>query len=329
VNLKDIGEFGLIARIAERVSHRSGVEVGIGDDAAVTRPTDGYLTLITTDMLVEGVHFDLSMCTPEALGRKSLSVNLSDIAAMGGESRFFLLSMAIPPSFPVAFLDGFTKGMLERADEFGVSLIGGDTCSSKGGLVLSITVVGEQRPERIIRRSGARPGDLIFVTGTLGDSALGLEMLKLGEPEGFAAERHLDPLPRVREGLALAAALLPTAMIDVSDGLAADLGHILANSGVGAKLHVQKIPLSPFFRKKCLPLTDEALSLALAGGEDYELLFTVPPSRADEVYPLIATFGTEVTLIGEITAGSGLSLLSEEGREFTVAKKGFNHFDSC
>lgn len=327
MNLKDIGEFGLIARIAGQVSHRSGVEVGIGDDAAVTRPTDGCLTLITTDMLVEGVHFDLSMCDPVTLGRKSLSVNLSDIAAMGGESRYFLLSMAVPPSFPVAFLDSFTRGLLERAEEFGVGLIGGDTCSSKGGLVLSITVIGEQRPERIIRRDGARPGDLIFVTGTLGDSALGLEMLKQGEPGAFATERHLDPVPRVREGLALATALLPTAMIDVSDGLAADLGHILASSAVGARLYVEEIPLSPFFREKCTPLTDEALSLALAGGEDYELLFTVPPSRAGEVHPLIARFGTEVTKIGEITAGSGLSLLSEEGLEFTLAKKGFNHFN--
>ena len=328
MNLKDIGEFGLIARIAERVSPQPGVEIGIGDDAAVIRPADGFLTLITTDMLVEGVHFDLSLCDPVTLGRKSLSVNLSDIAAMGGKPRFFLLSMAIPPSFPVAFLDAFTKGMLERADEFGVGLIGGDTCSSKDGLVLSITVFGEQRPERIIRRDGARPGDLIFVTGTLGDSALGLEMLKQGESCGFATERHLDPSPRVGEGLALATALLPTAMIDVSDGLAADLGHILASSGVGARLHVQEIPLSRFFRTKCTPLTDEALALALAGGEDYELLFTVPPSRADEVYPLIAGFGTEVTVIGEITADSGLSLLSEEGREFTLAKKGFNHFRS-
>jgi thiamine-monophosphate kinase len=327
VKLKDIGEFGLIARIAERVAPRQGVEIGIGDDAAVTRPVEGCHTLVTTDMLVEGVHFDLSWCAPVTLGRKSLSVNLSDIAAMGGEPRYFLLSMAIPPTFPIAFLDDFTKGMLEKADEFDVSLIGGDTCSSKAGLVLSITVFGEQRPERIIRRAGARPGDLLFVTGTLGDSALGLKMLQQGESGGFATERHLDPSPRVREGLALATALLPTAMIDVSDGLAADLGHILASSEVGARLQVQQIPLSPFFKEKCTPLTDEILSLALAGGEDYELLFTVPPSRADQVNPLFAKLGTQVTQIGEITSGSGLALITEEGREFALDKKGFNHFN--
>lgn len=326
MNLKDLGEFGLISRIAGRVKPRSGVEVGIGDDAAVTRPTDGCFTLTTTDMLVEGVHFDLSLCDPITLGRKSLSVNLSDIAAMGGEPRYFLLSMAIPPSFPVAFLDDFTKGMLQRADEFGVGLIGGDTSSSKGGLVLSVTVIGEQQPERIVQRNGAKPGDLIFVTGSLGDSALGLELLKRGERSGSAAERHLDPLPRVREGMALAAARIPTAMIDVSDGLAADLGHVLENSSVSARLLVHKIPLSTFFREKYATLSDEALSLALAGGEDYELLFTAPFSREDEVYSLFKQLGTAVTLIGEITAGSGLFLITEEGREYKIAKKGYNHF---
>jgi thiamine-monophosphate kinase len=326
VNLKDLGEFGLISRIAGRVKPRSGVEVGIGDDAAVTRPTDGCFTLITTDMLVEGVHFDLSLCDPITLGRKSLSVNLSDIAAMGGEPRYFLLSMAIPPSFPVAFLDGFTKGMLQRADEFGVCLIGGDTSSSKGGLVLSVTVIGEQQPERIVQRNGAKPGDLIFVTGSLGDSALGLELLKRGERSSSAAERHLDPLPRVREGMALAAAKIPTAMIDVSDGLAADLEHVLENSSVSARLLVQKIPLSTFFREKYATMPDEALSLALAGGEDYELLFTASFSREGEVYSLFKQLGTAVTLIGEITAGSGLFLITEEGREYKIAKKGYNHF---
>jgi thiamine-monophosphate kinase len=327
LKLKDIGEFGLIDRIAGRVTLRSGVEVGIGDDAAVTRPTEGCLTLISTDMLVEGVHFDLSLSDPLTLGRKSLAVNLSDIAAMGGKPRHFLLSMAIPHSFPIEFLDGITKGMLELADEFDVGLIGGDTCASKGGLVLSITVIGEQRPEKIAQRSGAGPGDFIFVTGTLGDSALGLAMLKAGEPGGSAKERHLDPLPRVREGLALAEAQLPTAMIDVSDGLLADLGHILDKSSVGACVYVQKVPLSPFFREKYMPLTEEGLSIALSGGEDYELLFTAPSSREEEVHSLFAELGTAVTVIGEITAQSGLSLISEDGREIKLVKKGFNHFN--
>jgi thiamine-monophosphate kinase len=326
VKLKDLGEFGLIARIAEQVSPAPGVEVGIGDDAAVIRPTSGRLTLITTDMLVEGVHFDLSTCEPFTLGRKSLAVNLSDIAAMGGEPRYFLLSMAIPPSCSITFLDRFTKGMLELAGEFDVALIGGDTSSSKGGLILSITLIGEQQPDRIIKRSGATPGDLIFVTGALGDSALGLEMLRAGERGGSATERHLDPHPRVREGLALAAARLPTAMIDVSDGVTADLGHILDNSLVGGSLYLHKIPLSPFFRNKCKPLSDGALALALAGGEDYELLFTAPSAKAEDVFSLFAPFGTAVTVIGEITAGSGLTIISERGGNWDLPETGFDHF---
>jgi len=326
VNVRELGEFGLIARIADRVRPGTGVETGIGDDAAVTVPSAGCLMLSTTDMLLEGVHFDLSLTGPYSLGRKSLSVNLSDIAAMGGEPRHFLLSMAIPSTISVEFLDDFIRGMLDRADEFGVSLIGGDTCSSKSGLVISVSVFGEQLPGTIIRRSGAVEGDTIFVTGTVGDSALGLEMLKRGERGGTAAQRHLDPRPRVAEGLALARAGIPSAMIDISDGLLADLEHILQCSDVGAGLELDKIPLSSFFLEKCSPLSDESVSLALTGGEDYELLFTVPPSREGEVSGLFERLGTPVTAIGRITAGGGLSITAGNGADYMISKRGFNHF---
>jgi thiamine-monophosphate kinase len=326
VNVKDLGEFGLIARIAGRVRPGIGVETGIGDDAAVTKPSAGSLTLTTTDMLVEGVHFDLSLSDPLTLGRKSLSVNLSDIAAMGGEPRHFLLSMAIPSTISVEFLDDFIRGMLDRADEFGVSLIGGDTCSSKSGLVISVTVMGEQLPGKIIRRTGAVEGDTVFVTGTVGDSALGLEMLKRGERGGPATEKHLDPSPRVTEGVALAEAAIPTAMIDISDGLLADLGHILERSEAGARLELDKIPLSSFFLEKCSPLSDEYISLALAGGEDYELLFTAPACRKGEVFDIFERLGTPVTAIGEITADGRLSIITSGGAEYAILKRGFNHF---
>jgi thiamine-monophosphate kinase len=326
VNVKELGEFGLIARIAGRVRPGIGVETGIGDDAAVTKPSAGSLTLTTTDMLVEGVHFDLSLSDPLTLGRKSLSVNLSDIAAMGGEPRHYLLSMAIPSTISVEFLDDFIRGMLGRADEFGVSLIGGDTCSSKSGLIISVTVMGEQLPGEIIRRSGAVQGDMVFVTGTVGDSALGLEMLKRGERGGPATEKHLDPPPRVTEGIALAKARIPTAMIDVSDGLLADLGHILECSEAGARLELDKIPFSSFFLEKCGPLSDESISLALAGGEDYELLFTAPAYRKVEVFDMFERLGTPVTAIGEITADRRLSIVKSDGAEYTVLKRGFNHF---
>ncbi len=186
MRLKEIGEFGLIDRIARRVPRKAGVPIGIGDDAAAINPTPGCVTLVTTDMLVEGVHFDLALCDPITLGRKSAAVNLSDIAAMGGRPRHCLLSLAIPQDLPVEFLDGFLTGLLERAQEFDVALVGGDTCSSRGGLVISITLMGEQLPDLVVSRRGAQPGDLIFVTGTLGDSALGLNLLRKGERSGAA-----------------------------------------------------------------------------------------------------------------------------------------------
>jgi thiamine-monophosphate kinase len=326
VNAGDLGEFGLIDRIAGQVKPGVAVEVGIGDDAAVISPTAGTLTLTTTDMLVEGVHFDLSLCDPTTLGRKSLSVNLSDIAAMGGVPRHFLLSMALPSSTTVEFIDEFVRGTLSIAEHFGVSLIGGDTCSSRGGVVISITVLGEQVPGKVVRRRGAAAGDIVFVTGALGDSALGLQMLKRGERGGRATDRHLDPSPRVREGAALAEAGIPTAMIDVSDGLLADLGHILEQSAVGARLDLDKIPLSSFFIEKCRPLCNESMSLALAGGEDYELLFTAPASRNREIFSLMQRLGTPVTAIGEITAEERLRVITEDGGEYRITKLGFNHF---
>ena len=325
MRLKELGEFGLIDRIAGRVTRKAGVRIGIGDDAAALEPSPGQITLASADMLVEGVHFDLALCGPLTLGRKSLAVNLSDIAAMGGTPRYALLSLAVPQDLPVEFLDGFTSGFLEVAAEFDVTLVGGDTCASPGGLVVSITVMGEQFAERVVTRSGARPGDLIFVTGTLGDSALGLKQLREGERAGAAVQRHLDPLPRVREGMALAEAGLPTAMIDVSDGLLADLGHILDLSKVGARLELDRLPLSPAFDEAKPGLGDDPFLLPLAGGEDYELLFTAPPDRADAIRETLAPLGTRLSVIGEITT-TGLRVVGTDGSDYPVAVRGYSHF---
>jgi thiamine-monophosphate kinase len=329
VRLRELGEFGLIDRISGRIaghaSRNTGVRIGIGDDAAALESSPGCVTLATSDMLLEGVHFDLDLCDPLTLGRKSLSVNLSDIAAMGGTPRYCLLSLAVPQELPVEFLDGFVTGFLERADEFGVALVGGDTCASRGGLAVSVTVLGEQHPELVVRRSGARPGDLVFVTGTLGDSALGLKLLQGGERAGEAVRRHLDPAPRVREGLALAQAQIPTAMIDVSDGLLADLGHILNLSGAGARLDLARLPLSPAFTAQMSALPEDPFLLPLAGGEDYELLFTTPPERRDAAMALLAPLGTQLTLIGEITA-AGVRVIAPDGSDYPVAARGYNHF---
>jgi thiamine-monophosphate kinase len=326
LKLGELGEFGLIERIAGRAKRKSGVRIGIGDDAAAYEPTAGFLSLVTTDMLVEGIHFDLSLCDAVSLGKKSLAVNLSDIAAMGGIPRHFLLSLAIPSHVTVEFLDGFIEGILETGDRFGVDLIGGDTSSAKACLVMSVTVIGEQSPGLIVPRSGARPGDLIFVTGTLGDAALGLALLKAGAREGPSAARHLDPLPRVREGMKLAEAGIPTAMIDISDGLLADLGHILDLSGVGARLHLEKLPLSGEYREKQPGFSNDIYAFPLSGGEDYELLFTVPPGKVSLLRSITEETGTMITAIGEITPSDGLFLIASDGTEYHPERRGYDHF---
>jgi thiamine-monophosphate kinase len=326
LKLRELGEFGLIERIAGRVAQKTGITIGIGDDAAAIEPTAGLLTLVTADMLVEGVHFDPALCDPVTLGRKSLAVNLSDIAAMGGRPRHFLLSLAIPGDLPVEFLDGFITGMLEMGDQFGVTLIGGDTCSSPAGLVISVTVMGEQVPDLIVRRGGAQAGDLICVTGTLGDAALGLALLKAGVRDGVAVTRHLDPTPRVREGLKLAGGGIPSAMIDISDGLLADLGHILDLSGVGARLYLDKLPLSDYYLAQQAFLQEDLYLFPLSGGEDYELLFTVPPARLPAVQSTLAETGTRTAVIGEVTATGKLVVFRADGTEYPAVRRGYNHF---
>ena len=323
MRLAQLGEFGLIDRIKAKVAASPSVPLGIGDDAAALLPTPGTLTLITSDMLLEGVHFDLSFCDPQSLGRKSLSVNLSDLAAMGAHPRQFLLSIALPADISLEFLDGFMAGVMEQAERFGVTLVGGDTCASKGGLAISITALGEQRPERVVPRSGALAGDLICLSGTVGDAAAGLGELRRGAREGFLVSRQLDPQPRVALGVALAERGLASAMIDVSDGVLADLGHICELSGVGARLDLAKLPLSDEYRAAC---GADPYALALSGGEDYELLFCVPRASANEVEVLFARLGLRVSLIGEITDGDGVELVTADGGAYTPALRGFEHF---
>jgi thiamine-monophosphate kinase len=323
LKLAELGEFGLIDRIAHQVAASPSVPLGIGDDAAALLPTPGTLTLITSDMLLEGVHFDLTFCDAQSLGRKSLAVNLSDLAAMGAQPRQFLLSIALPANVTLDFIDGFMVGIMEQAERFGVTLVGGDTCASKGGIAISITALGEQRPERVAKRSGAAVGNLIYVTGTVGDAAAGLRELRAGVREGYLVERQLDPQPRVAAGVALAEAGLVSAMIDVSDGVLGDLTHICEMSGVGARLELAALPLSEEYRATC---GADPFALALSGGEDYELLFCAPKEKGSEVEALLAGMGMRVSLIGEITAGSSVELITAEGRPYTPALRGFDHF---
>ena len=319
-----------LRRQAARVG--PGLRLGIGDDCAVLDPPGpGRLTLITTDTLMEGVHFDLAWHPPELLGRKAVAVNVSDIAASGGESRFALLSLAVPPGLAVEVLEGLTRGIMEALTRHRLTLIGGDTVASKGGLALSVTVLGEAAEGRVLYRSGARPGDLIWVSGGLGLAALGLAICREGRvelgrryPELLAA--HLDPAPETVLGPALAASGLVSAMIDMSDGLATDLAQIGAESGVGARVFAERLPLPDSVREAAASLGLDPLPLAISGGEDYRLLFTSTPEAAGRLGGLARlACGGQLFAVGEVVAGAGVRL-EAEGRVTDIAFKGYDHF---
>jgi len=326
VNLADLGEFGFIGTIAARAAKHAGVSIGIGDDAAAILPTPGMALLTTADLLAEGVHFDLAWSDPHTLGRKCLSVNLSDIAAMGGIPRYALLSLAVPADVPLQFLDRFMEGFLQQAERFGVSLIGGDTSASRGGLFINVTLIGEQSPGKIVTRARAKEGDLICVGGTLGDSPLGLDLVRGGDNRGDAVRRHLDPEPRVRLGVALAEAAIPTAMIDISDGLLADLSHVLSLSGAGGRVNLADLPLSREYREQGGRHGADPYALCLGGGEDYELLFTIPEARLEEARILGGAADAPVTVIGEIVTESGICLVAPDGSRHGATASGYDHF---
>jgi thiamine-monophosphate kinase len=329
MKLAALGEFGFIERIRRAAAGGPGVRIGIGDDCAVLDWPAGHLLLTSNDLLIEGVHFRLEWSDWHTLGRKSVSVNVSDIAAMGGTPRYLYLGLGIPEHTAVADLDRFLAGFLEAASGYGAALVGGDTCRSPGPLLISVTVEGSAPADEVIRRSGAEPGHAIYVSGTLGDSALGLRRLRNGlQPEAFLSRRHHDPQARVALGRALAAAGLAGAMIDLSDGLLADLGHILEASSVGARLEEGRLPLSPAFRE-ALAADPQLLELAWSGGEDYELLFTVPSSKESLLAEVSAECGLDLTRIGVITPPeNGLLIADRQGRLKKPLRGGFNHFRS-
>lgn len=325
MSLAGLGEFGLIARIRAQVQDPADLPLGIGDDCAAARVPPGELLLTTTDLLIEQVHFRRDWTRARDLGRKSVAVNISDIAAMGGIPRQLFLGVGIPEDFLLSEIEAFLEGVLEAAADYGASLAGGDTCRSPGPLFISVTAQGSVPPEELLTRSGARPGDGIYVSGTLGDSALALRQLQAGQlPSPDLARRHHDPRARVELGRQLAAAKLASAMIDLSDGLLGDLGHILQASGVGARLEPRLLPLSAALRQ-ALPAAAEQQELALTGGEDYELLFTVPPARQTAVAAL-ASGGLPLTRIGVIGAEAGVELLAADGSPLALPKGGFRHF---
>lgn len=321
-SISAFGEFALISRITAPVKNNSTVITGIGDDAAVTALTPGMQLLTSTDMLLEDVHFRLSWHDPFLLGRKSLAVSISDIAAMGGIPRWALLSLAIPSDTSLKFIDEFMRGFHSMAKENGVVLIGGDTCTSKYGLTISVTIMGEQYPDKILRRFGAMPDDDIWVTGTLGDAALALKFIEAGTPECFPASKLLNPTPRIAEALAISETSFITSMIDISDGVLADFAHIAEQSNVGGKIFIEQIPLSDEFKK----MSVIPYELALSGGEDYELCFTANPSNREKIVSCIKKSGIQLTRIGIVTPALGVVAFNPDGTKYLTGNDGFNHF---
>ncbi|QDY41194.1 thiamine-phosphate kinase [Candidatus Pantoea soli] len=321
------GEFELIARYFNRVtSSRRDVEKGIGDDCALLNLPEKQTLAISTDTLVAGVHF-LRDIHPADLGYKALAVNLSDLAAMGADPAWLTLALTLP-EVDERWLAAFSDSLFELLDYYDMQLIGGDT--TRGPLSLTLGIHGLVPVGRALKRSGARPGDWIFVTGTLGDSAAGLALLqhhqRLSDPAVHEAliKRHLRPMPRILQGQALRN--LATSAIDLSDGLISDLGHILAASRVGARLNLETLPLSAALHDHFEP--EQVLRWALSGGEDYELCFTVPEVNRGALDVALGHLGVPYTCIGQIAPeGEGLTLL-ENGKPRRFNHKGFDHFDA-
>lgn len=305
----------------------NGLKVGIGDDCAVIEG-ESCDWLVTTDALFEGVHFNFEYTDDLLLGRKSLSVNLSDIAAMGGQPLFYFVSLGVPSDFSTDRLESLYKGMKEIADSAKVVLAGGDTCASKSGLVISITVLGRIEKGKALLRSGAKPGDSIYVTGTLGDSALGLRCFKNGVRGGRFAPfmaRYNDPSARLDAGSRLSSSGFVSSMIDVSDGLLADLGHIAEMSKAGFEIEAAKVPLTVGFADISKEAGVDPLEIALTGGEDYELIFTVAHDRVKEFEKQKTVH--KVTCIGTIQKNpKDRIVLGADGEKLEFSRKGYDHF---
>ena len=314
-----LSEKALISRIRRRAGRGLGVVTGVGDDCAVLRMPSGHEVLVTTDLTLEGVHFRREWHAPGVVGRRCLTRGLSDIAAMGGKPIAAFLSLGLPRRVPQGYVDRFLKGFLGLAGEFETPLAGGDIAESPGGILADISVVGSVPKGRAVPRSGAKPGDGIYVTGELGGSAAALAELFAGrKPRPGDYPRHFAPVPRIGVGQFLREKRLASAMIDLSDGLSTDLAHICEESGVGAEILREAIPRATVGRK-LIPVEP---IWALHGGEDYELLFTAP--RGKRIPGRI--LGVPVTRIGQVTRTRRTVLVSESKRRVEFRAQGWEHF---
>lgn len=318
-------EFDLIRHFfSERINkHRDDVVIGIGDDCAVLEVPYQHQLVMTTDTLVNGVHFPISTAAKD-IGHKSLAVNLSDLAAMSASPAWVTLALTLP-KVNEQWLSDFSDGFFSLANQYGVELIGGDT--TKGPLAITIQAHGFIPKGCAVTRSGAKPGDLIYVSNTLGDAGLALkylnkEVILEPEHEGIILKQFNCPEPRIKEGLVLRE--MASAMIDISDGLVADLGHILEQSKVGAEVYIEKLPISSQMRAS--QSLEECAMLALTAGDDYELCFTIPKDKQILIEEKMQMYGFHITCIGEITLSRKLKVLSYDGRPYLAVLKGYAHF---
>lgn len=330
MKIKQFGEFKFIDRVKKGCLVRpEGVIKAIDDDCCVFRTPQGQVNLLTTDLLVEGVHFLRDAIPAYTLGRKSLAVNISDIAAMGGTPGEAVISLAIPETVEIEYMDSFYEGMRSLCREFQVNILGGDTTSSLQHLVINIALTGWASEDEVLYRSGAQPGDIIFLTGHVGSSAAGLDIVLAGRKfaeQGELLEAHFNPRPHVREGRIIARAKLANSLIDVSDGVASDLGHICSDSGVGAIIEFERVPLTETFEKYCSEFPVDREKLALSVGEDYVLLGTVPVNGAEKLREALESQGCCFFPFGTVIAGRGMFIREPDGSLREIAARGYDHF---
>jgi thiamine-monophosphate kinase len=326
-----IDELSALRLIEERFHKPSdSIVLGIGDDAAAVNFGSDRLVLSTADSQVEDVHFVKSLISPSQLSRKAVAVSVSDIGAMGGVPRFILATVGFSKAEDEGFLENLISGFIDSEKEFGVELIGGNL-SSSGKLFIDITVLGEVEPDLMVKRSGACQGDLIFASGTLGDSALGLKIMKndgSSAQSDFLQNRHLCPAPRLRLGRELALKGLATSMIDISDGLLLDLERISVHKGLGAAIDLDKLPRSEEYDDLVKQFYDNKFIPALSGGEDYELLFTSNKDSLGDIQRISEKLEIRITEIGKINNSGAVELFNNNREEITFKERGFVHFNS-
>lgn len=322
MKLSDLGEFGLIAQI-QRLARCTdpAVLLGIGDDCALINTPTAVLA-VTTDAMLEGRHFCLNWLTAHQIGARAMTAALSDIAAMGAQPRFTFASLALPPAWPATQACALAIGLEAQARRFGACLLGGDTIAAHEHALIDIMAIGECGAN-IWRRDGARPGQVVCVTGDLGGSAVALAARIADLPDIACWQRYAEPTPRLEAAAALASLGLVTAAIDISDGLVQDAGHLCERSHVGICLHAPALPISPQTRLTSQQLGLDPLQFALGGGEDFELLLTAPPEFVTE---LQHNLSIPLTVIGEVVAGSAVTVLDENKKPLEVPTQGWDHF---